>query len=162
MSYEELLLLEGNKQSIYSPSVVLCDEIIARVLFSPKHYLDGEVLPSAFQQIFDSKGGMSILRLNYSFQESLSKTIEQLEKDGVKYTGYTCAKVKDIRAILTEKGYRVFYVLDTATKDKLGHADIFLIRLSFEESGLTKKAFKNYIRFEISQVFNELIVKEEA
>ena len=161
MNYEEFLLLEENKQSVYSPSVVLCDEIIARVLFSPKHYLDGEVLPVAFEQIFSARG-MSVLRLNYSFKESLSKTIEQLEKDGVTYIGYVCAKVQDIKEIKIN-GYRVFYTLDTATKDKLGHADIFTIRLSFKESGLTKKAFKNYIRFEISQVFNKLeILKEEA
>jgi len=93
MSYEELFLLEENKQSVYSPSVVLDDEIIARVLFSPKHYLEeeGEVLPPAFEQIF-SAGGMSILRLNYSFKKSLSKTIKQLEKDGIRYIGYTSAK----------------------------------------------------------------------
>ena len=160
MSYEEKLSLEKSKQSIYSPSIVLDDEIIARVLFSPKHYLDGEVLPVAFEQIF-SAGGMSVLRLNYSFQESLSKTIEQLEKDGATYIGYVCAKVQDIRAIKI-KGYRVFYILDTATKDKLGHADVFAIRLSIDKCGLPKKAFKNYIRQEISQVFNKLVEKEEA
>ena len=161
MSYEELLSLEENKQSTYSPSVVLDDETIVRVLLSPRHYEDGEVLPVAFDHILH-KLGMSVLRLKYSFKESLSKTIEQLEKNGEKYIGYTSAKVQDIRAIKI-KGYRVFYIRDTATKDKLGHADIFAIRLSIDECGLPKKAFKNYIRFEISQVFNKLeILKEEA
>ena len=160
MSYEELLLLEGNKQSIYSPSVVLDSETIARVLLSPKHYSDGEIHSSAFEQIFHPKG-MSILRLNHSFEESLSKTIEELENDSAKYTAYVSAKVQDIRAILI-KGYRVFYILDSARKDKVGHADIFAIRLSIKECELPKKAFNKYVRFEISQVFNKLIEKEEA
>jgi len=156
MSYEELLALENIKQSQVSPSIVMDKEIVVRVLFSPKHYLDGEILPVAFEQIFSSNG-MSILRVSHCFSLSLTKTITQLEQDGVKYIGYTSAKVQDIRDIKLNE-YRVFYILDTATKDKIGHADIFAIRLSIDKCGLPKKAFKNYIRQQISKVFNTLLI----
>lgn len=154
MSHEDFLSLEDVKQSEFSPSIVMNEEIVARVLFSPKHYLDGKILPVAFEQIFSSNG-MSILRVSHSFSLSLTKTITQLEQDGVEYIGYTSAKVQDIRDIKLNE-YRVFYILDTATKDKIGHADIFAIRLSIDKCGLPKKAFKNYIRQQISKVFNTL------
>lgn len=158
MSYEKSIALEQVPYNTLSPSIVDDKEIIARVLFSPKHYLDGEILPTAFQQIF-SPDGMSILRKSHFFEKSLSKTINQLETTESKYSGYICAKVEDIRAIKVNN-LRVFYILDTATKDKLGHADIFYIKLSYEESELSKKVFKASIRFEIAEVFNQLILKE--
>lgn len=159
MNYEEAHSLENTKQSQYSPCIIKDNETIARILFAPKHYDNGEILPAAFEQVF-SKNGMSVLRLEYYFSESLSKTIEQLETDEVTYIGYSAAKVADIRAIQLE-GYSVFYLLDTATKDKIGHADIFTIRLSIDECGLPKKAFKNYIRKRISEVFCALIIPEQ-
>ena len=155
MSYEETIALEQVPYNDLSPCIVDDEEIVARVLFSPKHYLDGEILPTAFQQIFSSDG-MSILRKSHFFEESLSKTINQLETTEAKYSGYVCAKVEDIRNIKVNN-LRVFYILDTATKEKLGHADIFYIKLSYEECGLPKKVFNGYIRSEIAEVFNQLI-----
>jgi len=155
MSYEETIALEQVPYNDLSPCIVDDEEIVARVLFSPKHYLDGEILPTAFREIVND-GGMSILRLNYSFEKSLNKTIKQIEKNEVKYCGYVYAKVADIRAIKINS-LRVCYVLDTATKEKLGHADIFYIKLSHEECGLHKKALQLYVRAEIAEVFNQLI-----
>ena len=152
MSYEELIALEQIPYNDLSPCIVDNEEMVARILFSPKHYLDREILPMAFEQIFNSNG-MSILRKSYFFEESLSKTISQIETSDTRYSGYACAKIEDIRAIKIND-LRVFYILDTATQEKLGHADVFYIKLSIEDCKLPKKAFKAYVRVEISKVFN--------
>jgi len=155
MSYKELIALEQVPYNDLSPCIVSDKEIVARVLFSPKHYFDGEILSMAFEQIFNPNG-MSILRKSYFFEESLSKTISQIETNDTKYSGYVCAKTEDIRAIKINN-LRLFYILDTATKEKLGHADIY-IKLSSVECGLPKKSLKGYVRAEIAKVFNQLIV----
>ncbi|MEA2028313.1 MAG: hypothetical protein U9N49_05010 [Campylobacterota bacterium] len=159
MSYGSLLDLEKVSQNRYSPCVIDNEEVVARLLFSPRHYLDGEILPMAFDQV-TNEGGMSILRMSYFFENSLNKTISQIGNSTVKYCGYACAKVEDIRAIKIED-LRVCYVLDTATKEKRGHADIFYIKFSIEECGLPKKALKTYVRKEIAKVFNQLIIVKQ-
>ena len=159
MTYDELISLESVQQNEFSPGVVINDEGIARVIFSPHHFDNtGIVLPSAFDNVLSSLG-MSVLRINYNFSNSLEITIKSLEKKSInKYVGYITAKVNDIRAIGCEN-YRVFYILDTATKDKIGHADIFSIRPN-EKINLPPKSLKKYIRFEISKVFNKLKLKK--
>jgi len=158
MNYEELLTLEKSSQSEFSPCIISNDEKIARVIFSPKHYSDGEVVALAFQQIF-SPDGMSVLRLNYFFENSLIKTIKLLQKDDEnQYTGYVSASVSDIRNVI-QNGFRVFYILDTAREDRVGHADIFSIRLPIE-MGLSKKILNKYIRHRIAEAFNELTLVE--
>ncbi|MBL0703047.1 MAG: hypothetical protein JJV95_03570 [Sulfurospirillum sp.] len=125
MSYKEKISKEQTKQSKYSPGLIELDEIVARVLFSPKHYHNGEILPTAFSPAIFK--GLSVLRKKYNFCECLSRTIEILEKDGKnEYCGYAYANVKDIKNII-ENNYRIFYLLDSATKDRIGHADIFPI-----------------------------------
>jgi hypothetical protein len=154
MSYEELISLESIKYNRFSPGVVIDEEEIARVIFSPKHYDNGEILATAFEQILTSQG-MSILRLEYDFDSTLKRTIKLLQKDDINnYIGYVSANVHDIRTIVYEN-YRLFYILDTATSDRIGHADIFSIR-PHDEISLPKKALKNYIRLKISNVFNKL------
>jgi hypothetical protein len=154
MDYEELLNLETFSHSKFSPCIISDDEKIARVIFSPKQYSDGEIHETAFTQIF-SLNGMSVLRLNYSFQDSLIKTIKSLQKDDKnQYAGYVCANIEDIRKIIIDD-FRVFYILDTAREDRVGHADIFSIRLPVE-MGLSKKILTKYIRHKIAEVFNEL------
>ena len=64
MSYEELINLENTKQSLFSPCIVSNTETIARVLFSPKHYDNGEISTNALEQIFDPDG-MSVLRIEH-------------------------------------------------------------------------------------------------
>ena len=123
MIYEELIDKEKVSHSEHSPCVISDNETVVRVFFSPKHYFNGEILPMAFDQITND-GGMSILRKTYYFEISLSKTITQIENDIVKYCGYASAKVKDIRE-LKINSLRLCYVLDTATKEKKGHSDIF-------------------------------------
>lgn len=48
MSYEEILEKERHSQSEYSPGVIVSDEKLARVIFTPKHFENGKVLPVAF------------------------------------------------------------------------------------------------------------------
>lgn len=160
MSYDELINLESVKNNNFSPGVVVDKEKIARVIFSPKHYDNGEILATAFEQILHSQG-MSILRLEYDFDNSLKRTIKLLQKDDTNhYIGYASANVQDIRTILYED-YRLFYILDTAKSDRIGHADIFAIR-PHEKISLPKKALKNYIRLKISNVFNKLQLVENT
>ncbi len=154
MTYQELIDLESSTQSQYSPCIISNDEVIARILFSPNHYHNGEILPSAFEDIFKATG-FSVLRKHHDFDKSLKVTIADLHKPGVnEYFGYVCARVSEIRAIILET-LRLFYILDTATKRKLGHSDVFSIRT--KEMG-SKSWVNNYIRSEISLVFNDLVV----
>ncbi len=155
MTYEELLSLENTSQSDYSPCIVANDENLARVLFTPRHIKDNKVLPVAFEpEIFKA---LSVLREKYDFQNCLDFTISQLEKDdGSYYYAYVLAKVCDIRDIRKNE-FRLFYIVDSATKEKKGHADICAIRTN--DFGLPKKALKQYIRYEISLVFNNLVKK---
>ena len=155
MSYEELINLENIAQSSFSPCLISNAEIVARVLFSPKHYNNGEITTNALEQIFDPHG-MSVLRINYEFDNSLARTIELLQKDDInKYAGYACASVQKIREILTSNGLRLYYVLDTATEDRVGHADVFAVR--HEAVGLPKKAHNMYIKLQITELFNEVV-----
>lgn len=157
MTYDELINLESVKYNKFSPGIVTNKEQISRVIFSPKHYANGKILASAFEQILD-KRGMSILRLKYNFDISLKRTIDLLQKDDINnYIGYVSANVHDIRTIVYDE-YRLFYILDTATSDRLGHADIFSIR-PHDKISLPKKALKNYIRLKISNVFNKCTLK---
>lgn len=151
MIYEELIEQEHHAQSIFSPGIVQIEENLSRVLFTPKHVVNGKVLPVAFDPaIFN---GLSVLRNLYDFENCLLKTINLLESDGIKYYGYTSANVNDIKNMTTENPkYRIFYILDTATSDRIGHADIHAIR-SFPEEILPPKAMNNYIRFQISTLF---------
>ncbi len=154
MSYDELIEQESVKYNNFSPSIVINEENIARVIFSPKHYNNGEVLATAFEQILH-KHGMSVLRLEYDFDNSLKETIKLLQKNDInRYIGYVSANVQDIRNVLYE-GYRLFYILDTARSDRIGHADVFAIRPNNKVS-LPKKALKNYIRLKISNIFNKI------
>lgn len=154
MTHQQYLDLEDASASYYSTGIVRNEETVARVLFSPKHYEDGKILPVAFEQIFNPNG-MSVLRQDDYFETSLTRTIEILQKDDEnEYFGYVCASVLEIRSIV-HNNYRVFYVRDTATEDRISHADVFSIRLS--EMGAGKAWLNNYIRFEIANVFNRIV-----
>ena len=59
--------------------------------------------------------------------------------------------IKIIKIVINN--FRIFYLLDTARKDRIGHADVFSIRLP-QYMGLPKKALTNYIRHQIAEVFN--------
>lgn len=154
MTHQNYLDLEQQSASDHSPGIVTDDEVLARVLFSPKHYENGEIVASAFEQIFDP-GGFSVLRKNDDFEESLKRTIKLLQKDDEnEYFGYVCAQVFEIRYIV-HNTYRIFYIRDTATKDRKSHADIYSIRL--QEMGAGKSWLNNYIRSEIANVFNQIV-----
>ncbi len=153
MSYKELLNLEKTTQSIYSPALINDDEMLARILFTPRHIKDGKVLPVAFDpEVFQA---LSVLREKYDFKNCLNITIAQLKKDDESFFyGYVLAKVLDIKNI-KQNEFRLFYLIDSATEEKIGHADVCAIRTS--DIGLPKKALNQYIRYEISLVFNKLV-----
>lgn len=155
MTHQDYLDLEQQSVSIHSHGIVQNEEVLARVLFSPKHYENGEIVASAFEQIFQP-GGFSVLRQDGYFQESLVRTIQLLQNgDDNKYFGYVCAQVLEIRSVV-HNTYRIFYVRDTATKDRKSHADVYPIRIP-AEIGVTKGWLINYIRFEIANVFNKIV-----
>ena len=154
-TYEVLLLKETTKQSEYSPGIIQDSEKVARVLLSPKHYKNGIIVATAFEQIF-SPEGFSILRHSEYFDYSLNKTIELLESTENKYIGYASANVVDIRKVIIDSIYRVFIVLDTAREDRRAHADIFTTRATINSEKLKKRYVTNYIRQQISELFNDL------
>lgn len=155
MTHQDYLNLELQSASKHSLGIVQNEEVLARVLFSPKHYENGEIVASAFEQIFDP-GGFSVLRQDGCFEKSLVRTIQLLQKDDEnKYFGYVCAQVFEIRSVVYNT-YRIFYVLDTAKKNRKSHADVFPIRLH-EEMETQKKWLTNYIRYEIANVFNKVV-----
>ena len=160
-SYEECIEKEKVSQSPHSPGLVSDDEQVARVLLTPKHVKDGQVLPVAFEQVLQSQG-FSILRHGEYFEESLVNTIKLLETDDNKYTGYATANVKEIRDILIQgTTFRLFIVTDTATKDRKAHADIFTTRNTPEalKHGM-KKSLVKYIRLQIANLFNKTHFQE--
>ena len=152
MDYDALLIQESISQSKYSLGVLKDCENVARVLFAPKHIQNSVVLPNAFEQIIHD--GLSVLRLGDNFEESLSYTIHQIENDKRKYEGYVCADVLSIRNVLSS-GFRLFYLLDTATKPKRAHADIYAIR-PHEKLDIEKKGLIQLISYEIAECFTEL------
>lgn len=156
MFYDDCLNKETITQTTYSPQVVLNEEVVTRVLFSPKHYDDGEIVAAAFDQILNQQG-MSVLRISHDFENSLQRTITLLQKDDInKYFGHVAANVQDIRNIMKDD-FRIFYVLDTATEDRIGHADVFSIRPN-DKLDLPPKSLKKYIRKQIADIFNDLYI----
>jgi len=153
-SYEECIEKEKVSQSPHSPGLVADDEQVSRVLLTPKHVKNGQVLPVAFQDIYSSRG-FSVLRLGENFDESLEKTIEDLEDENNQYVGYAIAEVSEVRAFYIPKTtYRLLIVIDTATKVKKAHADIFSTRNTDDIKKLgIKKFIKNLLRYEFSKLF---------
>lgn len=154
MGYEEQLKLEKSSYSINSPCVVSDAEQVARVLFYPNHYKNKKVTPAAFEQIFDSRG-MSVLRIEIDFDNCLKKTAEIVEKKSEKkLAGYTTASVDSIRNIHVGV-FRLFYVVDTAKEDRVGHADIFTTRKNIN---IPEELVNNVIRSKIFRVFSTTMI----
>ena len=154
-AYHDLLSKEEITQSSYSLGIVHDNERLARVLLSPKHYRNGSIVATAFEQIFHPDG-FSVLRHGANFESSLQKTIQILETDDNKYIGYVSANVQDIRMLVIDSIHRVFIVLDTACSDRLAHADILTTRKTIVSEELSKKFILNFIRYQISELFNDL------
>ncbi len=154
-AYHDLLSKENITQSSYSPGIVQNTERLARVLLSPKHYKNGSIVATAFEQILHPEG-FSVLRHDANFDSSLQRTVQILETDDNKYIGYVSANVQDIRILTINSIYRVFVVLDTACSDRLSHADILTTRETIVSETLRKKSILNFIRYQISELFNDL------
>jgi hypothetical protein len=157
MTYQECLEQENKTQSeSFSPGLVKNEEIVARLIMSPKHYQDGEVDATAFEQVLS---GMSVLRKTNpsTFKKDSLSLINYFGKDGTQsYVGYVKASVNDIRAVIQET-YRLFYVLDTASEKLISHVDIHAIRSDEVKKALNlpKKPFHQYLRSEIANLFNK-------
>lgn len=153
MTYADAIALEKVSQSSFSPGIVDDKETIARVLVSPKHVLEGEVLSRAFYQIKTSP--MSVLRKNTNFSDSLDITIKQLTSSENKYAGYVLANTSDIRNIFLENDtIRLFYILDSgASEEKKAHADVYSTRSLFSP----KKWQENYMLLLLSEAFTEYV-----
>lgn len=155
MEYEVLLSLEDVKTNEFSSGVVDSEENVSRVLFLPNHFKDDKLHPSAFEQILQSCG-LSVLRRDDNFESSLKKTIEIVEgKSNKKYKGYATASVKEIRGIYAQS-YRLFYVLDTAKKDRLSHADVYTTRKSITD--FPKELLLDLITSKIFKVFKQVYI----
>ena len=157
MTYQEYLDKENEMQSkIYSPGLVKDEETVARLIMTPKHYQDGEVDATAFDQVLH---GMSVLRKTdpYIFETDVLTLINEFSQNSIQsYAGYVQASVGDIRGII-KKAYRLFCVLDTASKKLKSHADIRAIRTKEIETALNmpKKVLNKYLRSEIADFFNK-------
>lgn len=162
MTYEELVVLEDSKQSIYSPDLIRSHEIVARLLVPEYIDDDGSVLPTAFSHIV-IYNEVSILRCLYDFELNKQLTIEQLMKNPKNiYRGYITARVDNLKNILYEESFlRMCYIIDSATKEKIGHADIkglaTQIISKIETKNLSKKNLKNLIQKKIWEVFDQNI-----
>lgn len=151
MTYSDAIALEKVSQSISSPGIVEDRESIARVLVSPKHVLDGEILSRAFYQIKSSP--MSVLRKNIDFNDSLNVTKGQLTSFENQYAGYAIANTYNIRN-LTHEDFRLFYILDSgASYEKKAHADVYSTRSLFNP----KKWEENYMLLLLSEAFSEYV-----
>lgn len=165
MSYEELIALETTKQSEFSPDVIQKDEIVARLLV-PEHIDDdGSVLPTAFDHLVRYKE-VSILRCKYDFEANKELTIEQLLRNPKNiYRGYITTSVESLKNLLfNETSFRVCYLVDSATKDKRGHADIRGLATQIIErvnpSDLSEKSLNLLIQKKLWDAFEHTIYEK--
>ncbi|CUV65492.1 hypothetical protein BN3087_380008 [Sulfurovum sp. enrichment culture clone C5] len=157
MIYDELLKLETSKQSPHSPGIIQNNELVARLLVPEYIDDDGQVLASAF-----SHSDISVLRCIYDFESNKNLTIKQLLSNPKNiYKGYITAKICSLRNITYENlSSRLCYVIDSATKDKIGHADIKKITkriLNNTNIVLSEKRLKKFIESKILDVFDKEI-----
>lgn len=162
MTYEELIALEGIKQSESSPDIIKSHETVARLLVPEYIDEDGSVLPSAFFHIVKFNE-VSILRCEYDFELNKEITVNQLMRNPKNiYRGYITTRVDNLKNLLYEKShYRVCYIVDSATQEKKGHADIkglaAQIISEITTLNLSEKNLKKIIQKKIWEVFEQKI-----
>lgn len=162
---ERAISCEKQSVSEYSPGRVEDQEYIARQIHSPIHVDDetGEIKSAAFDDAFTM--GLSVNRLAYSTEREIhelgEKKAENDRSNNKKrqYSGFIKAKASEIRSFI-ENDCRVFSIYDTALKDIIHHADLFVLILgpNTELSPvLPKKAARMERRLRLKETFSNLI-----
>jgi len=120
---------ESESVSVFSPSPVADNEILARQIFSPIH-IDpetGKVTPAAFSDVANK--GLSVSRLTYCPEEEVDRKGDQKARVDTErgrkksYHGFIRGRCGDLRAIKKDDGQRLFCVYDTAFEHDAAHAD---------------------------------------
>ena len=114
---------EQGSVSEHSPKPVGDDEVLVRTLFQD-HMVDdeGRLKPIYFRQDPESRG-FSVDRMRVVDPQSfVAKKKADHRFNG--YLGFMVARGRDIRALLSGDGTRLFCLYDTATSENEAHADI--------------------------------------
>lgn len=160
--YENALSLEEKSINTNSPGVVIDDENIARLIFSPIHYdaKNDEIVAAAFHDVRDK--GLSVNRLEHcNVTETHSAGLDKAKKDQEAkpdraYIGFCVAKAGKVRDIV-ENDVRIFTIYDSALPDAKYHADVCQIYFDTTEPNLTKKAANLNRRTLLQEAFNNFI-----
>lgn len=115
--------------SEYSPGIVLHEECLARLIFTPIHVDEdtGEVNAAAFNDVKDK--GLSINRLTYITKSDLvqkgcakaqADKAAGKEREFVGIIESVCLSIRSIKA----ESQRAFCVVDTALENDASHADV--------------------------------------
>lgn len=122
------------------------DEIIIRLLFSPRHLnQNGELNNNLFGGLTDGKG-CSVLRGCKGLSQSINYVCTQLKKD--KCCGLLVAKANEVKAIIDKNKKKPFIVIKTPSKVNPAHADIHGARRE-------KKTEQRYLKHLLNKVFTK-------
>lgn len=153
-NYIQAIDLENKKVVGRSPGVVADNEQLARILISPLHVNeDGSIQRTAFNDC--SSFGLSSNRMTFCSESEIHEQGEKkAEKDRLKnpdkqYYGFIKCNAKLVRD-LNENGCQIFGIYDTALRDNINHADIFLLIRGprTEEMGSLKAKAARKLRLE--------------
>ena len=117
---------ENEQQSLYSPGTVGDEEPLARFIWRDDHLAeDGQLAPAAFsvkEFLDDSRGGLSVARLDYMTADEIQRPAALLGPERAKMVkGRAVAETTVVRAIRKE-GLRVFCVVDDGKPNCHAHA----------------------------------------
>ena len=119
---------EKTSQSEYSPGIVDNSEIILRLIFSPLQWdeKNNELKPAAFNRSELKGRGSSVERKKYTNLEFLRNKSQNIGKtaSSKKFMGVVSCLCDSVRKIRDDNNQQAFCVLDTATIDDRGHADL--------------------------------------
>ncbi len=131
--------------SEYSPGIVLNEEYLARLIFTPIHVDDetGEVNAAAFSDVKDKR--LSVNRIQHISRPDLAQkgcTKAETDKAAGKereFVGVIESACLDIRSIKVERN-QSFCVVDTALENDTSHADVCQIKLGRKAGRLARTA----------------------
>ncbi len=143
-----------------SPGIVENSESLLRILFNPDHIRDGKIVESAIPVKDLRIRGFSVLRkkhvthgfISSSIQDMLSRPRKSEPKIFEKVAKF---EVIAVRAIKFEN-QQVFKVIDTALKNNLGHASIYIAAAEKGEGFARKMRMRLLPLFENRMSVDEL------
>ena len=115
-------------QSDFSPGVVENREELLRLLYTPEHVVDKEVIESAISLDDLKCRGLSLDRIDFAKKDIIQERIDaQIINSPAKRKEASLAKFccSDIRSIVNEEELQQNLVIDDARKDNIAHASIF-------------------------------------